>query len=183
VVNNTKAPAHKTARRLNTILSIHLHLGNHFNTVNSSTLANELVNLKINNHHRLLMLDIKDLYVNIPIQETLDITQAHLNAHNNQKTTHQLITLLNTILRQNCSSFHGHIYQPDKGIAMGSPISSTMADIFLQQLENSIIKHLTDTRILTYYTRYVDDILLIYDSTRTNTAYYNTSTPSASTFN
>ena len=51
---------------------------------------------------------------------------------------------------------------------MGSPISGTMAEIFLQQLENSIIKHLTDTRILSFYTRYVDDILLIYDSTRTN---------------
>ena len=38
----------------------------------------------------------------------------------------------------------------------------------MQKLENSIIKHLTDTRILSFYTRYVDDILLIYDSTCTN---------------
>ena len=51
---------------------------------------------------------------------------------------------------------------------MGSPVSGTMAEIFLQKLENSFIKHLTDTRILSFYTRYVDDILLIYDSTRTN---------------
>jgi len=86
---------------LNTILSKHLHLENHYNTINSSTLANELVKLKINNHHRLLTLDIKDLYVNIPIQETLDITKAQLNAYNDQKTTHQIVTLLNTILRQN----------------------------------------------------------------------------------
>jgi len=85
-----------------------------------------------------------------------------------KKTTHQIITLLNTILRQNYFSFLGQIYQPDKGVSMGSPISGTMAEIFLQQLENSIIKHLIDTRILSFYTRYVDDILLIYDSTRTN---------------
>ena len=155
VVNNTKAPTHKTARRLNTILSKHLHLENHYNTINSSTLANELVNLKINNHHRLLTFDIKDLYVNIPIQETLDITEAQLNAHNDQKTTYQIVTLLNTILRQNYFSFHGQINQPNKGVTMGSPISGTMAEIFLQKLENSIIKHLTDTRILSFYTRYV----------------------------
>ena len=43
-----------------------------------------------------------------------------------------------------------------------------MAEIFLQQVENSIIKHLIDAKILSFYTRYVDDILLIYDSTRTN---------------
>jgi len=42
---------------------------------------------------------------------------------------------------------------------------------FLQQLENSIIKHLIDTKIPSFYTRYVDDIFLIYDSTRTNPDY------------
>jgi hypothetical protein len=46
VVNNKKAPTHKTARRLNTILNNHLHLDKHYNTINSNTLANELVNLK-----------------------------------------------------------------------------------------------------------------------------------------
>ena len=49
---------------------------------------------------------------------------------------------------------------------MGSPISGTMAKIFLQ-LENTIMKQLIDTKILSY-TRYLDDILLIYDSMRTN---------------
>ena len=61
VVNNRNAPAHKTTRWLNTILNNHLHLNNHYNTINSNTLANELVKLKINSHHRLLTLDIKDL--------------------------------------------------------------------------------------------------------------------------
>jgi len=84
------------------------------------------------------------------------------------KTTHQIMTLLSTILRQNYFSFLGQIYLPDKGVAMGSLISSTMAEIFLQQIENSIIKHPIDAKILSFYTRYVDDILLIYDSTRTN---------------
>jgi len=78
------------------------------------------------------------------------------------------MTILNTILRQNYYSFLGQIYQPDNGVAMSSPILGTMADIFLHQLENSIIKHLIDAKILSYYTRYVDGILLIYDSTRTN---------------
>jgi hypothetical protein len=52
---------------------------------------------------------------------------------------------------------------------MGSPISGTMAEVFLQHLEEAIIKHLIDATILSFYTRYVDDIFLIYDSTRTNT--------------
>jgi hypothetical protein len=76
--------------------------------------------------------------------------------------------LLDTILKQNSFSFMGQFFQPDKGVAMGSPISGTRAEAFLQQLENTIIKHLIDDKIITFYTRYVDDILLIYDSTRTD---------------
>ena len=97
-MNNKHAPTHKTARQLNTILN---NLDKRYNTINSKTLANELVNLKINSRHRLLTLDIKDLYVNIPIQETLNLTRTQLNVHNDKQTTHQIMTLLSTILRQN----------------------------------------------------------------------------------
>ena len=41
---------------------------------------------------------------------------------------------------------------------MGSPVSGTMAEIFLQHLEETIIKQLIDTKTLSFYTRYVDDI-------------------------
>jgi hypothetical protein len=135
--------------------------------VKRESLAHEPVKLHINTHHRLLAQDIKDLNVNTPIQETLNLTKAQLT-RNNKQTTLQIMTLLNIILKQNYFSFHDQIYQPDKGMAMGSPVSGTMAEVFLQHLEETIIKPLLDTKILSFYTRYVDDILLIYDSTRTN---------------
>ena len=59
--NNRTAPAYKTAKKLNTILSNHLHLENQYNVSNSNTLAKDLIQLKINNKRRLLTLDIKDL--------------------------------------------------------------------------------------------------------------------------
>jgi hypothetical protein len=64
------------------------------------------------------------------------------------------------------------------------PISGTMAEVFLQQLEKSILKHLIDAKILSFYTRYVDDIFPIYNSTRpTQTTYCNTLTLSTGAFN
>jgi len=74
VINNTNAPAHKAARRLNTILNNHLHLNNLYNTTSYNCLANKLVKLHINTQHRLVTLDIKDLYVNILIEETMNLT-------------------------------------------------------------------------------------------------------------
>jgi hypothetical protein len=50
---------------------------------------------------------------------------------------------------------------------MGSPISGTMAKIFLH-LENTHIKHLLNSKSIILYSRYVDDIIIIYDSICTN---------------
>jgi len=51
---------------------------------------------------------------------------------------------------------------------MGSPISGITAEIFLQHLEQSHLKFLLDSKHITIYARYVDDILIIYDASRTN---------------
>ena len=51
---------------------------------------------------------------------------------------------------------------------MGSPISRITAEIFLQNLEQSHVKFLLDTKHLSFYARYVDNILIIYDASRTN---------------
>jgi hypothetical protein len=51
---------------------------------------------------------------------------------------------------------------------MVSLISGIITEIFLQQLENSHIKFLLDSKHITFYSRYVDDIFIIYDSTCTN---------------
>jgi hypothetical protein len=52
----------------------------------------------------------------------------------------QILHLLRIILKQNYFQYNDQIFQPKKGIAMGSPISSTMAKIYLQFLEETHIK-------------------------------------------
>ena len=53
--------------------------------------------------------------------------------------------MLNTIFKQNYFQYDGHVFQPNRGIAMGSPISSTMAETYLQYLEETYIKHWLDS--------------------------------------
>ena len=72
-----------------------------------------------------------------------------------ERMANQIVQLLETILAQNYFTFQNQIYQPDKGIAMGSPISETVAEIFLQHLEKTHIKHLIDSKHLIFYARYV----------------------------
>jgi len=49
---------------------------------------------------------------------------------------------------------------------MGSPISSTLAKICLQYLEEKYIKHCLEHKDILYYRRYVHDLLLIYYQSR-----------------
>jgi hypothetical protein len=111
-------------------------------------------------------------HVNIPIYDTLTITETLLKKHD-PKTTTQLRNLLEAILQQNYLAFQNHIYKPEKGVSMGSPISNIIAEIFLQHFETLLMKQLIDTKNITYYTRYVDDILLIYNSQHTSPEMIN----------
>jgi hypothetical protein len=38
----------------------------------------------------------------------------------------------------------GKFYKPESGVAMGSPLSSNIAEIFLHDLEKNRIKHLLE---------------------------------------
>jgi hypothetical protein len=113
VVNNNKAPTYKTAKKLNDILKQFLCLDNRYNTVNSTSLANDIVKLTINNKHRMITYYVKDLYVNIPIDETLKITESQLLKNNDKPKTKKIITILKTILAQNYFTFHDTIYHPN----------------------------------------------------------------------
>jgi len=82
------------------------------------------------------------------------------------------------MLNQNYFPYKNQIYRPTKGVARGSPISGLIAEIFLQSLEHTHIKTLLDTKSIIFYTTYIDNILIIYDTTQINldtiTHYANT---------
>jgi hypothetical protein len=163
VVNNRTAPAYNVAKLLTKKLNDYTHLEYQYIVKNSTIFANDLTKLTLKDEYRMMTFDIKDLYVNIPTEETITITKTRISNYNNKQITNQVTTLLDTILKQNYLSFQGNIYQPNKGLSMGSPISGIMAEIFLQHIEDTQLKQTLDRNNIIFYTRYVDDILIIYD--------------------
>jgi hypothetical protein len=157
VINNRTAPAYKLAKYLTKIPNQYITLHNQYVITNSTNLANDLTMLETHKNHSLITFDIKDLYVNMPITETLNIVKTKLLQNNDTQTAHKILTLFKQVLSQNYFTFQQTIYQPEQDIAMGSPISGTIAEIYLQHFEDTNIKHLLDTKNLAFYTRYVDD--------------------------
>ena len=138
-----------------------------YNTENSQEIAEELLKLQINENVRLITLDIKDMYVNLPVTGIMQNVSYWLNKHNNhnKQLSEQVLKMINTIVKQNYFQYEDQIFQPEKGIAMGSPISSMIAEIYLQYLENVYIKRWLDSKEILFYMLYVDDILILYDQT------------------
>jgi len=76
--------------------------------------------------------------------------------------------MLETIMEQNYFQYNERLFQPEKGIAMGSPISSIIAEVLLQCIEETYVKQWLDSKETAYYKRHVDDILIIYDRSKTD---------------
>jgi hypothetical protein len=74
---------------------------------------------------------------------------------------------MKTVLSQNYFTFSDNIYQLLYGIAMGSPISSIINEIYLCY-ENMFIKHILEMTNIIFYTRYVYDTFIIYNKTTIN---------------
>ena len=84
----------------------------------------------------------------------------------NKDTIAQAALMLDTILIQNYLKFNNKFFQPHKGVAMGSPISGLVAEIFLQH--HKLLKSIIDIKKIIFYNRYVDDVIIIYDERLTN---------------
>jgi hypothetical protein len=78
----------------------------------------------------------------------------------------ELMTKL--IIKQNYFEENSIFYQQSVGLAMGAPSSALLSEIYLQHLEhNQILDLLAKHKIISYH-RYVEDILLVYNTPHTD---------------
>ena len=105
-----------------------LNLPNTYNIKNTQEIAEDLRNIRIKETNRIITLDIKDLYVNLPINGILNATKHWLQMNNNEGTTiTQILNVTQTILEQN---YFQEIFKPNSG---------TMAEVYLQYVESTHI--------------------------------------------
>jgi hypothetical protein len=62
-----------------------------------------------------------------------------LNNHTSKKEKEEILNILNMILEQNYLQNNNQFYKQNEGLSMGAPTSSTLAEIFIQHLEHTII--------------------------------------------
>ena len=111
--------------------------------------------------------DVESLFTNIPLDETINICVDRL--YTRKKKVKGLLKrhfkeLLMLATKSSCFLFNGVYYSQLDGVAMGSPLGPTLANLFLAYHEE---KWLNDCPVQfkpLYYRRYVDDIFLMFQN-------------------
>jgi len=107
-------------------------------------------------------LDVVSLFTNVSLDLALDSVSERLCLIKEKCSIprDEFFTAVRFILNSTFFTFNGKIYQQTFGTAMGSPLSSIIADITLQDLENKAIGRISFNLPFYIYYRYVDDIAL-----------------------
>ena len=117
----------------------------------------------------LASLDISNMYSNIPITQTKHILDNMLTSNRtNAQTKSELPNWYDAITKQNYLQHNGKTITQTDGLAMGAPSSGIISEIFLHHIEHTHLPYLAQKHKLVNYFRYVDDVLLIYDSLHTD---------------
>jgi hypothetical protein len=71
-------------------------------------------------------------------------------------------------MEQNYFQFDQKYYKQIEGLTMGAPTSAILAETFIQHMEHKYLYSILKTQQIIAYYRYVDDIFIIYNKSKTN---------------
>ena len=153
-------PSYKLAKFLVPLLS---HLTSNSHSIhNSSNFCNFITKQDPNNF--LVSYDVEALFTNVPVQETISIILDKL--YETQDSLYcglkksEFSTLLNLAVNDIHFIFNDKLFKQKDGMAMGSPLGPTFANIFMSHLENKFLQDCDPSFKPSFYKRYVDDTIV-----------------------
>ena len=111
-------------------------------------------------------LDVDYLFTNVPLDESIEIRVNELFKSSQMVSglnKQQVLEMLSLTTKENIILFDQKYYSQIDGVAMGSPLDPTLANIFLCYHETKWLKNCPISLKPIYYKRYVDDIFVLFE--------------------
>ena len=162
IVSCKNTPTYNGSQYLARILKSCLEKENAKRSLDSFQVIKELKEISFNNNMKFIGYDIENLYPSVPTDEAIELASKLLVKNKILLTNfEETIQLLEKYIKDIQFEFESDFYTQKDGLPMGSPLSPILAEIFLNNLENTkIFPKQNEMQILNYW-RYVDDGLLI----------------------
>ena len=136
---------------------------NEFTINDSFSFVNEIVSIPDSDSYVLASFDIKSLFTNIPLDETVAIaTESFFNSSNRKFTKKFFSELLTSAVKDIIFLFNGKTYLQIDGVGMENPLGPTFANLFLCFYENNWLQNCPLQFKPKLYRRYVDDTFLLF---------------------
>ena len=136
---------------------------------NTADLVASMEHVTLSEDELLVSFDVKSLFTSIPVEESITICehklrQDHtLDQRSGGMDVNTIIKLLRFCLTSTSFQYKGEHYQQQEGVAMGSPVSPVIADLFMEDLEEKFLTTCsTPPRV---WKRFVDDIIAVIKKT------------------
>ena len=140
---------------------------NDFTVKNSIDFAKEINKFRFTDEIFLASFDVKSLFTNIPLQETIEICVnecERLGLVPYNLTHKQFRSLLEMSVKESLFMFGDQLFKQIDGVAMGSPLGPTLANVFLCYHERMWLSDCPEEFKPIRYNRYVDDCFLVFKS-------------------
>ena len=117
-------------------------------------------NLFLEQQDRLISFDVCALFPSIPRERMLNLLEKWLKENElNSETVEEYMKLTRLCVCENYFQFKGKFYRQKEGLAMGSPLSPFLADLFMGDFETHMVTAFP--WMFKFWVRYVDDIFAI----------------------
>ena len=132
--------------------------------LNSAEFSSFIVLKTLSPDEILVLFDVVSLFTNVPVSLAIDVARRRLQADDSLPSRTNLNVLELTQLLEFCHSatylsFRGQVFQQIYGTAMGSPVSVSVANIVMEDVEE---RALASYEIqLPFWKRYVDDVCTV----------------------
>ena len=163
IVSQISTPGYSISKKLDGIIKKYMPAKY---LISSTEEFIEIVN-KLKPEGTMGSLDVESLYTSIPVEETIEIVLNYVYAHETMSPPSMPKTIMRELMKI-CTveapfrNIDGQLYKQRDGLAMGGPLSCTLANFYMAHIENQI---LSDTNLKPIiYARFIDDIFVVVEN-------------------
>ena len=163
IVSSTGAVTYSTSKELSWILKPLVGKSPH-HIQNNQDFMEHLKGIQLDPDDIMISYDVRALFTSVPIQPALDVIEKLLKEdtglqNRTSMSTKHIMDLLEFCLRSSYFTYRGKFYEQVEGAVMGSPISSIVANLYMESFEVRALQ--SSPNPPSVWQRFVDDTFVI----------------------